>query len=91
MFMARSKLLAFALATALALAPAQSNAGIIIIPPVVANGGASSAGAFSLAGCVLSLMIAAIDKGNKYKQELTTEEALTCGLLYWIREASRNR
>ncbi len=88
--MARSRLLAFALATALAFAPAQSNAGIIVVPPVVAQG-SSGTGVFGLVGCVVSLMIAATDKGNKYKQELTTDEALTCGLLYWIREASRNR
>lgn len=86
--MARSKLLAFALATALAFAPAQSNAGIIV-PPVVVQG-SSGTGIYGLVGCVLSLMLAATDKGNKYKQELTTEEALTCGLLYWIKEASKN-
>jgi hypothetical protein len=34
-------------------------------------------------------MIAATDKGNRYKKELTTDEAITCGLLYWLKEANR--
>ncbi len=47
--------------------------------------------AHGLIGCVLSIMLAAADKGNKYKKELTTDEALTCGLLYWFKEVSKKR
>ena len=88
--MKKSKLTALALALALGFAPlgasAQRGPG-----PTPGFGGSGAAGVHVIGGCVISIMIAATDKGNKYKKELTTEEALTCGLLYWINEATKNR
>jgi hypothetical protein len=88
--MLKSKLVTAAVAAAIALAPITASAqrpG----PAPVPVGSSSGAGVYGLAGCVIALMIAATDKGNKYKKELTTDEALTCGLLYWFREANKNR
>lgn len=87
--MTKLKVVAIALAAAIALAPATASAqrargfgsGI---------GGSGGVGVQILGGCVISIMIAAVDKGNKYKKELTTDEAATCGLLYWLREANKN-
>lgn len=87
--MLKSKLTAVALAAAIGLAPVTASARHLPIPVPV--GGSSASGVYALAGCVLSIMIAAADKGNKYKKELTTDEAITCGLLYWLREAQKNR
>lgn len=88
--MKKSKLTAIVLAAAIGLAPVAASAQRLPVPVPV--GGSSSAGAATgLAGCVLSIMLAAVDKGSKYKKELTTDEALTCGLLYWLREVSKNR
>lgn len=88
--MKTSKLTAAVLAVAIGLAPVAASAQRIPVPVPV--GGSSSAGtAYGLIGCVLSIMLAATDKGNKYKKELTTDEALTCGLLYWFKEVSKNR
>lgn len=85
----KSKLTAVALSLALGFAPLGANAQRV---PVPVPTGASGAGhVYGIASCVISLMIAATDKGNRYKKELTTDEALTCGLLYWIKESNRNR
>ena len=87
--MKKSKLTAVALALALGFAPMGANAQRVPVPVPV--GGSGAGHVYGLVGCVLSLMIAATDKGNKYKKELTTDEALTCGLLYWFKETNRNR
>lgn len=88
--MKKSKLTAAVLAAAIGLAPVAASAQRLPVPVPV--GGSSSAGAAaSIGGCVLSIMLAAVDKGNKYKKELTTDEALTCGLLYWFREINKKR
>lgn len=88
--MLKNKLAAIAVAVAIGLAPVAASAQRAPVPVPV--GGSAGAGhVYGLVGCVLSIMIAATDKGNKYKKELTTEEALTCGLLYWINEASKRR
>ncbi len=89
--MLKTKLTAAAVAAAIALAPLGVTAQQAPLVPVPAAGGSSAAGVYGLAGCVLSIMIAAVDKGNKYKKELTTDEAITCGLLYWVREANKKR
>lgn len=89
--MFKKKLTAAVVAASIAFASTAAHAIIVVPPkPVPVTGGASS-GAFGLVGCVLSIMLAAADKGNKYKKELTTEEAATCGLLYWINEANKRR
>jgi hypothetical protein len=87
--MLKSKITTVALAIALGFAPMGANAQRVPVPVPV--GGSSAGHVYGIAGCVISLMIAATDKGNKYKKELTTDEALTCGLLYWVKEANRNR
>jgi hypothetical protein len=90
--MSKTKLVAIATAAAIAFAPMSASAQRIVPGGGGLFGGSSSANsAFALVGCVASIMIAAADKGNKYKKELTTDEALTCGLLYWFREANKNR
>jgi hypothetical protein len=86
--MLKNKITAVVVAAAIGLAPIAASAQGAPPPPAV---GTNSAGAFGLAGCVVAIMIAAIDKGNKYKKELTTDEALTCGVLYWVKEANRRR
>lgn len=88
--MLKSKFTAVALALALGFAPIGASAqrpGPVPIPV----GGSGAGHVYGLVGCVLSIMLAATDKGNKYKKELTTDEALTCGLLYWLKEANRSR
>ncbi|MBY0532987.1 MAG: hypothetical protein K2P86_13545 [Xanthobacteraceae bacterium] len=86
--MFKIKFVAVAVAAAVAFAPVSAVAQRV--PGGGVFGGSSSAsGVIGLAGCVLSIMIAATDKGNRYKKELTTDEAITCGLLYWLKEANR--
>ncbi len=89
--MLKNKLTAIAVAVSIGLAPVAASAQRVGPGPVPFGGSGAAGGVYGLAGCVLSLMIAAIDKGNKYKKELTTDEALTCGLLYWIKEANKKR
>lgn len=87
--MKTSKLTAAVMAVAIGLAPVAASAQRIPVP--VPAGSSSAGAAHGLIGCVLSIMLAAADKGNKYKKELTTDEALTCGLLYWFKEVSKKR
>jgi hypothetical protein len=86
--MSKSKLLAVAVAAAIGLAPVAASAQRL---PPVPVGGSSAGHVYGLVGCVASIMLAAVDKGNKYKKELTTEEAITCGLAYWFNETTRRR
>jgi hypothetical protein len=91
--MLKTKLVAVAVAAAVAFAPVSATAQFRGAPGGggLFGGSSSANGVFALVGCIASIMIAATDKGNKYKKELTTEEALTCGLLYWLKEANRKR
>jgi hypothetical protein len=86
--MSKSKLLAVAVAAAIGLAPVAASAQRA---PVPVPAGSSAGHVYGLIGCVASIMLAAVDKGNKYKKELTTEEAITCGLVYWLNETTRRR
>jgi hypothetical protein len=86
--MLKNKLTAIAVAVSIGLAPIAASAQRA---PGPVPGTSSGAGAYGLVGCVIAIMIAAVDKGNKYKKELTTDEALTCGLLYWVKETNRRR
>lgn len=91
--MNKSKLIGAFVAATLALS-STANAAFIRLPGggyVTTGASAGASGVYALGGCVLAIMIAAVDKGNKYKKELTTDEAATCGLLYWIREANKRR
>lgn len=88
--MTKMKLAAVVVAASLAFSSI-ANAAFVAPPAVATSGGASTAGAFGLVGCVASIMLAAVDKSNKYKKQLTTEEAASCGLLYWINEANKRR
>jgi hypothetical protein len=88
--MLRNKLTAIAVAVSIGLAPVAASAQRIG-GPGTGFGGSGATGVHILGGCVISIMIAAVDKGNKYKKELTTDEALTCGLLYWFKEANKKR
>lgn len=87
--MFKSKIAAVALATAIAFSPFSANAQRV---PVPATGGTSSAGGvYALAGCVISIMITAAIAGQEQKRELTTWEALTCGLLYYLDNSKRSK
>jgi hypothetical protein len=87
--MLKNKLTAIAVAVSIGLAPVAASAQRAPVP--VPAGSVGAGHVYGLVGCVISIMIAATDKGNKYKKELTTDEALTCGLLYWVREANKRR
>ncbi|MBX3519336.1 MAG: hypothetical protein KF835_04880 [Xanthobacteraceae bacterium] len=87
--MAASKLVTLALAAAMTFSPVAARAGIVIVPPVVQP--SSGTAAFGLAGCVGSIILAAIDASRRFNRELTAEEAATCGLLYWINLANMQR
>lgn len=89
--MRKSKFCAIALAAIIAFLPVRASAGVIIIPPAAAPGSGSGAGAYALVGCVASIMIAAIVASQEFNRELTTEEAATCGLLFWINRANARR
>ena len=85
--MLRSKFLAVFVAAAISITPAPAAAGIIILPPV--QNSTPGVGVYGLAGCVASIMLAAIDAGRRFNRELTGAEAASCGLLYWLNLARR--
>ncbi|MBX3519339.1 MAG: hypothetical protein KF835_04895 [Xanthobacteraceae bacterium] len=80
--MLKSRLAVAILAASIAFSPGVSQALVAFPAPASPT---TTVGAFGLAGCVASIMLAAIDKGNRKLGQLTTEEAATCGLAYWIR------
>jgi hypothetical protein len=80
--MLRSKIAAVTVAAAIAFSPFSANAQRVPVP--VPAGSGSSAGVYFMGGCVVSIMIAAVVAGQERNRELTTWEALTCGLLYYL-------
>jgi hypothetical protein len=88
--MFRNKLTAAVLAAAIGFAPVAASAQGAPVPATVVGTSTSGSAAF-VGGCVISIMIAAVDKGKRYKKELTTDEAITCGLAYWLKEATKKR
>lgn len=88
--MLKKKLTAALLAAAIGFVPVAASAQRAPVPFTPVGTSTSGSAAF-VGGCVISIMIAAVDKGKRYKKELTTDEALTCGLAYWLKEASKNR
>lgn len=87
--MLKTKVMAAVVASSLCFASV-ANAAVINLPPVVPHAGGHS-GAYALPICVISIMLAAADKGQRWHRELTTEEAATCGLLYWVNAGNRPR
>jgi len=88
--MFKTKLLTAAVAASIAFAPVAEAA--FIPPPVMVTPHAGpAAGAYALPICVISIILAAADKGQRWHRELTTEEAITCGLLYWVNAGNRPR
>lgn len=79
--MFRSKLAAVVISTTLAFSSINANAAIVVTP---AAAGSPGVGTFGLVGCVASIMLAAVNKGNMGKGQLTGQEAASCGLLYWL-------
>ncbi len=80
--MFRSKIAAVAVAAAIALTPFSANAQRA--GPIVVVGGGSTAGISFFAGCAVSIIVTAMIAGHERNRELTTWEALTCGLLYYL-------
>jgi hypothetical protein len=79
--MIRSKLAVVAVAVTLAFSSINANAAIVATP---AAAGSAGVGTFGLVGCVAGIMLAAVNKGNMGKGQLTGQEAASCGLLYWL-------
>lgn len=83
--MKRKLFAATTLAIALALGPSLSFAQGV--PKIVHHSHHSSAGWWIMA-CPSSIILAASAKNWRRHAELTTEEAWTCGLLYWWNEST---
>jgi hypothetical protein len=86
--MRKSKLVAAALAVALAFSSVTSSvAAQVVTPPAPASSPGVVWGVF---GCATSIILAALVAGQRNKRELTTPEALTCGLLFWASPSPAN-
>jgi len=83
--MRKSRLIAAALASVLIVSsPSISWSGIAVPVPVPSTGSTVPVGVWALVGCTASIMLAAIVAGQRDNRELTTGEAATCGLLFWL-------
>jgi len=82
--MRKSKLVAAALAAALMISSATSSfAGDrVIVPPAPGHGNPGVV--WGIFGCVASVMLAAAVAAQRDQRELTSPEAATCGLLFWL-------
>jgi hypothetical protein len=83
--MKKSKIVAIALAIAIALSPMQSFAGS---PPPVPGHVMGSATPWWIFICPTGIVSAAMVKNWRRHHELTTQEAWTCGFLYWWNEGT---
>jgi hypothetical protein len=89
--MRRSKLIAAALAAALALSSATSSfAGARVLPPPPAHGNNPGI-VWGVAGCAGLIWLAAFVASQREKRELTLPEAISCGLLFWLNTQPANQ
>lgn len=78
-----------AIITALLAASAPNSASatgvpVVAIPPLVGGGGGGGPGPGLIFVCVGGIIVAAIVANARDNRELTAEEALTCGTLFWL-------
>lgn len=83
--MKRNRLIVATLAVALAFSPSLAFAQA---PPPVVHHSHHSGAAWWIVACPGAIIAAASVKSWKRHKELTTEEAWTCGLLYWWNEST---
>ena len=84
--MRRVTILAAGLIAALALSPANLNAGVkkVVPPPVAAPAGHVGAAPWALMACPALIVVSGVVANFKDNRQLTYWEAVTCGLLYWF-------
>jgi hypothetical protein len=90
--MRKSKLLGVALAASMAASSVFSSTAVLAgtspSPPGHLFGHGTPAYLWVIFGCAEGVVTAAIVKNWKYNQQLTAQEAWTCGFLYWWNEAT---
>ena len=86
--MKKSQFTAVALAAAIALSPVASSASLQLL--VVSTPGQTFGGAtpWWMFVCPTGIVTAAVVKNAKRHKELNTQEAWTCGFLYWWNEGA---
>jgi hypothetical protein len=80
--MRNSKFVAAALAAALVFSSSSFAGGQAVVPVPAGHG--NPAIVWGIFGCVASVMLAAAVAAQRDQRELTSPEALTCGLLFWL-------
>jgi hypothetical protein len=80
----RSKIIAAALAGALAIAPATVLAGPGVVTPGKTFGLGATGAVWGIFGCSGGIIFTAVVANWMQKRALSWNEAATCGLLYWF-------
>jgi hypothetical protein len=70
--------------------PADTAFAVLITPcpPGSTSGSGATGWVWGIFGCAGGIITAAMVKNWKRHKELTTQEAWTCGFLYWLNEGS---
>ena len=80
--MKSSRFIAVAASAFLALSTVTTSAGFT--PPPQNTGSFNPTAFWIIFGCAGSVVLAAIAKNASQHQQLTQQEAMTCGLAYWF-------
>jgi hypothetical protein len=82
--MKASRLVSLAASALLAFSTATASAGTARIPPHTSSGHGTATAVWVIFGCAGSIIFAAWVKNIRQHRELTQQEAMTCGILYWF-------
>ncbi len=82
--MKASRLVSLAASALLAVSTVTADAGMARVPPHTSSGHGTATGVWIIFGCAGSIILAAWVKNVRQHRELTQQEAMTCGLLYWF-------
>jgi hypothetical protein len=82
--MKSSRLVAVTASAMLALSTITTNAGFSPPPPTTHHGHINATGFWIIFGCAGSIIFTAYVAHVQQHRQLTQQEAMTCGLLYWF-------
>jgi hypothetical protein len=84
--MTTKKLIAATLAATLATASLSTSASATVVAPrvPVATGGGNSVVPWLVIGCAGGIIVAALAANARDNRQLTTQEAWSCGTLFWF-------
>jgi hypothetical protein len=89
--MTRAKVVAVTVAAAIAFSSATATAGMML-PPRLHHASSSNPWLpWVIIGCATMIVMTAVVASNRNNRQLTSPEAMSCGILYWFQQTAAGR